>query len=536
MIKYLSIIILFISSVCFAEHPDSWKNNFGGHSFSGSGTKTARYANALGYEYIGITGWRRPSQFTGKTEYSNLKFTLTDPHSMIMRPYFSNLTLPGNLSVIQIDYTATHTAAQIAFYNDYMAWGSNTTFPYNIATGWWENANKFSVLWDFQQQRVIDMVCDSIVAMATRYQCGTTSPAGTAGTNSFTFAGYEIDVADLSGDFRIWDGGANTAVTLSYWTGTDSTLLHGTITHEYSTYTEAKAAFYKQLNTELRTVFPEMKWKIEPWIFYSYWINDVKNRSDVADLIPDMMMQESGLDAYLTNFVDDTNIYTTPSFPFSKAKAASTQSREGDHTDDRLIAAKAAINGAWFLWWGKLDSGTGSMPDWDASIDLVYPRLKLLRCVPSWCNLSDLPNGTESTSWDGNTFLATHTTRAGSAPFARIGTDTMQCYMWGSSRGRPFGQFRDHEMFAVIRGTDSTRTETIQIDPNRNVYDIQRVNEYFEPDGNDAKADFIRHPNGNYELVDGVIIGTNTDGGVGYRFKVSNNPVQVKGPGRTTFQ
>ena len=64
----------------------------------------------------------------------------------------------------------------------------------------------------------------------------------------------------------------NTYVNLAYWTGADSSLIHDSITHEYATFTEANAAFYKQLNTALKQVWPNSKWIIEPWTIYStYW-------------------------------------------------------------------------------------------------------------------------------------------------------------------------------------------------------------------------------------------------------------------------
>ena len=72
---------------------------------------------------------------------------------------------------------------------------------------------KFEVLWDFQQQAVIDYVVGKII-----------KTAGTFTGGNFNFAGYQFDVPDLAGCFYKWDStkGGQTKTTLKAMTGSDS--------------------------------------------------------------------------------------------------------------------------------------------------------------------------------------------------------------------------------------------------------------------------------------------------------------------------
>ena len=165
-----------------------------------------------------------------------------------------------------------------------MAWKSNASFPNNMATGWWQtdpsgNPRKFSAMWDLQQQAVIDRLVEKIITVFRSYE-DTSLP--------FTFAGYMIDVFKLTGDFYRWDvpSSSNILVNLSYWTGANSSLVHDSITHEYATYTDGMAAYYKRLNTRMKQEFPAAKWITEQYFIYNQSITyddgiiQIKNRAD----------------------------------------------------------------------------------------------------------------------------------------------------------------------------------------------------------------------------------------------------------------
>ena len=161
---------------------------------------------------------------------------------------------------------------------------------------------------------------------------------------------------------------------MTYWTGSESSLVHDGIIHEYSTHSEAKVAFYKQLNARIKNEYPDAKWIIEPWTFYGDWISTIKDRPDKDELTPDMFFQES----YGTQFVDDSRNFNS-GMNITKDMVGSTQPNMVSEEKNRLIAAKAGINGAWYNWFGrfggsKLDD-QAYIPDF-RSITEVYPPLK----------------------------------------------------------------------------------------------------------------------------------------------------------------
>ena len=56
----------------------------------------------------------------------------------------------------------------------------------------------------------------------------------------------------MTGDF--WGGGNQ--VSLAYWTGKDSSALFDGCTHQYATYSEAKAEYYLAIRRSLQAQFP----------------------------------------------------------------------------------------------------------------------------------------------------------------------------------------------------------------------------------------------------------------------------------------
>ena len=110
--------------------------------------------------------------------------------------------------------------------------------------------------------------------------------------------------------------------------------------------------------------------------------------------MPDMLMQEK----YGTEFVDDARIFE--SGIITKNCMASTTPDESREYESRVIAAKASINGAWFNWYGRF-GGSGNMPAY-RNIFEIPPRLKLIRMVPNWENLSGIP--LSERHWDGEVY------------------------------------------------------------------------------------------------------------------------------------
>lgn len=275
-IKLLGFILVIFAHIGFlseikhafsASAGEGWKN-FYGIAWRGGADESITYAKQMGYDYVALMygQWNR-SLYAKNSERAGLKFYLLDPCVLQdMIPIIGKL---------RIDTTQSYTQEQKEFFEKNMVWKSMDPFPNNIAPSWWYEETQFKTNWDFQQQRVIDYVIEQFITIAKSYEDQSIG---------FTCAGYMEDVPKLSGEFAYYDltkNNRNAFVTISYWTGVDSGLLHGDITHEYATYTEGRAAFFKQLNARMRQEFPDTKWILEPYHLYSEtatdeWIYQIK--------------------------------------------------------------------------------------------------------------------------------------------------------------------------------------------------------------------------------------------------------------------
>lgn len=364
--------------------------NFYGIAWCGKPEEDIIYAKQMGYDSIAINPSSSLKDYHDNPACAGLKFYLIDPfwYPEVLSGYRRTIDTLEPISESLKD-----------FYNQHMVWKSNDSFPNNLATGYYPSgtSTKFSVMWDFQQQVVIDEVVEKIITLAKRYENH---------TQSFTFGGYIFDEPKLAGEFYRFDenGEKNIPVPLSYWTGMDSGLIHGTITHEYATYSEGMAAFYKKLRARISQEFPHAKWIVRPtWLYHEIdnneWIYQIKNRADKEELIPDMLSQGNSQD---TLFVDDANNFDS-GLPITKDKVGNSQVGDIDEYKNRLIAAKAGINGAWYNWFGQFGSKDDMLNF--QNIKEVYPRLKLIRCLPNWDNLNTVP--LNERSWDGNSYRST---------------------------------------------------------------------------------------------------------------------------------
>ncbi|MFO0795693.1 MAG: hypothetical protein U0586_16710, partial [Candidatus Brocadiaceae bacterium] len=372
--------VFFINETVNAE--GNGYKNFYGIAWSGKPAEDMKYARQMGYDYIAINPSSTPKVYHNNPNCTGLKFYLIDPY-----------WYPHVLSEYSrtIDTTKPVSDAARDFYNQRMVWKSNDSFPDNLATGYHPNgaSTQFSVMWDFQQQAVIDEVVEGIINLARSYE-----DQGLP----FTFGGYIINEPGFAGEFyRLDEKGNNVSASLSYWTGADSGLVHDTITHEYATYSEGRAVFYKQLFRRTREEWPEMKVVMEPYDIYNDWIEAVKDRIDKDELMPDALFQGGASPA----FVDNNQIFD--SGLIRKGSVGITQPDKQGEYENRLYAALSGMNGAWYNWSGQF-GGTGDMPDFQ-SITKVYPRLKLIRCLPNWDNLNNVP--LTERSWDGRVYQST---------------------------------------------------------------------------------------------------------------------------------
>ena len=285
-----------------------------------------------------------------------------------------------------IDITKYYSQAKKEYYNRVLVWKSTQSFPYNLATGWWNTPSSFRGIYDFQQQSIID---ERIEYQINRIK-GLENKE-----NNFLFGGFAWDVPHLHGD--MWTGrqksnayptATGRQTSLTAWTGSNSGLLHEGITHEYDDYIESVAEFRKQLFAEAKKINQDLKIWYEPYHPYSGYVEVYQNRADKQLLKADFMTQEDG-DS--NNPVDDLEFLDERLFASGLIERGSTGSSTPDtftHSENLRIAGNAGINGAWFTWFGRY-GGTGDMPNYN-SIKDVPKRLKLIRTMVGWDNLNNV--------------------------------------------------------------------------------------------------------------------------------------------------
>ncbi|KAB2834092.1 MAG: hypothetical protein F9K48_07000, partial [Candidatus Brocadia sp.] len=483
-----------IKSTSIASADDRWKNYYG-IAWDDTSTKHIKYAKQMGYDYIAIKNGATISSYKNDSNIAGLKFFFIDPITYI--PVLENHKR-------WVSTTQSYTQVEKDWYERNMVWKSNDPFPRNLASGYFQGTStSYNVEWDWQQQRVIDEVVERVIALVHSYE-DTTLP--------FTFAGILIDVPSLRGEFNYWDSVTNTAkyTGLSYWTGSDSGLLHGTITHEYATYREGKAAYLKKLASRMKQEFPNAKWVVQPWRMYSTtsideWVCGIKDRADKDDLTPDMLSQENSN----TEFVDNASNFNS-GVNITKDRVENTQHTDVTEYQNRLIAAKAGINGAWYNWFGSF-MAAGAFPDFQ-SITEVYPRLRLIRAIPNWDNLNNIPLANRS--WDGSIYQSTKNGNLQSY----ISSDVMFSRHW-----------KNGKIFAVF----NTINGVIKLNAGETVTSMQNTDGYFVESG-DASADFNITGN-EIRLKSSVTIDVDSSNsqikGKGYIFtlKSSGTPTVITG-------
>lgn len=368
----VSLIVFLLNETMQAQLPVAATDyrNFYGISWRGKPHENLAYARQMGYEYVFYqVGMELDSLSNGMGFYIETPEYIT----------YNRL----------IDQRKKYSEKEKQFYENYCVLKDTLhAFPDNLATGWvWlnkknNNVYPFTVLLDFQQEKVIAYTVDSIMNYVTGI---------TARNPKFKFTGFAWDDPRPTGDF--WDTAKSVLkqVNLSFWTNKNGGAHYNSTSVNYDTYTDGHLAFYKELYKAARKINANAHFISEPYHIIGDWIEPIENRADKKEITPDIISQESKG----TDFVDDPKIYN--SGLLRKGFFISSTPDVFDEESNRLIAAKAAINGSAFVWFGRF-GGTGNMPDYK-NISEVPDRLKLVRALTTWENL----NGTalQQRKWDG---------------------------------------------------------------------------------------------------------------------------------------
>lgn len=117
-----------------------------------------------------------------------------------------------------------------------------------------------------------------------------------------------------------------------------------------------------------------------------------------------------------------------------------------------------------------------------ASIAEVYPRLKLIRMIPSWDNLLGIPLAQRSVERDAFGLPIRYR-----SPNSFLSKDIIHSRHWKTKK-----------LFVVFLSVDTELT----LEPNERVVSIRRVTTLFEEDIADASADFkiTQNPDGRLTL------------------------------------
>lgn len=509
---YPLFFIYFLFSFSIAEADDSWKNFYGAIWNGGINNEAVdgvTYCKQMGYDYIAVrAGSINKTRYLTNSNRDGLKFYIINPKD------YSNLD-PNTLSLthdIAILNVGTMSANEKAYYNNNFAWiTGTTTFPLNLAPGWWTGTATFRPIWDIQQQRVIDLIIPQIMSTIKQYENNSVN---------FKFAGVMYDIPILGGELNYLSGTTNIATNFNHWNGTDSSILHDSITHDYATYSDANAAFYKQLKSELSKEYPGFKTIHEPYYLWnssalSDWINQISTRSDKNEIVGDMLFQESAG----TEFVGDARNFNS-GVNVNYGMVGSSQAFKVEQNLNRLYAGVAGTSGAWYNYFGTWGN-RGTMPNF-ASLTAIYPRLKLVRVIPNWDNLNGI--GTATRSYINDEYNATHTTSTGNTvTWSHIGTYTMFSRHWK----------RPNEIFVVKMGTDTELYEPVVIHSNEYIQSIYSTDGLFQQ-VSDVKDSQWTQNGSSWNINAGIVTGTNTDGGLGYIMKVY--PVGSYNTGSTSIR
>jgi hypothetical protein len=403
IISLFLLLIIFYSNTCVAEklfgnssenkkdsllYPPPGKAYIIQLSTKRKQVLPENYDELLRYNYYGISWNKRLDD--------NLKFSKQMGYKYVFyQPGMENNSLASDLyfyletpeydaySKLGLDRAVSpgkkYSEAQIKNYEKYFALKDTTSaFPENLAKGWTVRES-FCVEPDFQQQRVIDYFTEKVLEIAVDKENK---------EKKFLFGGFAYDVPEVTGLFYI----KGKMTPLSFWTGKDSTArLRGTV-HNYNTYHEGKTAYLINAKKAATAKFPDRKLNFiyEPYGIYA-WVRSIEklDYSIQSDLFSNAMIaQESGNTPWSTGteFVDDQRMFK--SGLITKERTCSDTPDNHDLMNNIKFGARAAINGSWFNWFGRI-TGRDNKP-WREIRD-VPNWLQLIRVVANWDNLNGLP-------------------------------------------------------------------------------------------------------------------------------------------------
>ncbi len=284
-----------------------------------------------------------------------------------------------------IDFAKKYSETDIKKWREFCAMkDASLPFPECMATGWFFKFDKSKLAGDelgrnvcslmpnLQKQKVIDETIAKIIAKVSSIQ---------KANPNFKFAGFIWDVPQLEGDFYGIDKNRVKQVGMTFWRGVDCVSVPEGEKLDYSTYCEARVAFYRQIRKAAQKLNPDTKLIMDPAFIFDHYVKDYQ-RLGIKPKDPalaDFVQMEFGTDNYLRDKrAWDSGYLQTENI----ANAVDNHCYDFDN-ELRAVGAASSV-GAWSCWFGNPCPGQEGIRD-------VPPRMKLSRAIATWENLNNTP-------------------------------------------------------------------------------------------------------------------------------------------------
>ncbi|WNR46153.1 carbohydrate binding domain-containing protein [Paenibacillus roseipurpureus] len=420
------------------------------------GEQELRYAQSMGFKYVFLDQYYKNAASTYK---KGLRFYYNDPHKNI-RPLLNYSLTAQQLANYKVKYPATFAnwpeasrsirideldelqqndnALWSYLKTEYLKWYAVTDtlkpFPQNLMGYRWGSI-EFEAFYDFQQQWVIDNLVNRMKTVISQTE---------SADDDFLFAGISIDVPDhdKEANYNPMTGG--------------TTLLHDSITHQYTTLKEGWERFLIKLKNDLSAQYPtrSMKYWFEPYRVMTDWMANVNASSysstDKKTLMGDFLTSEAITDDFLNPQVTSSGILSLEDVGVSSPDFV--PDAQGYVSYGLPLLGKAAINGRFMNWFGR-----PGPPGFKGNIPNLDDSGKLTRVLANWDNVNQVPLA--SRSWNLST-LTYNSTKSHADPHV-IYTRRPETNM------------------LYVHFLDSTGTVTLNA--GESVAKAVRVNEYMEP-------------------------------------------------------
>jgi hypothetical protein len=411
MNKYIYVYLFIMGFLCASVDANQVNlgqefKNYYAPGLRGTVADEIRYAKSMGYRYIGILNSSVPADYATAT-VAGLKFYYITP-------------VRGSLGTDTYNINTSYDSTATAWYKTYCIHidtpGTGTHWYDSLGHAWSNDGITYQIMPNYACAGVRQQMIDSMGETMKSYE----NPGGF----DFTCAGFIDDEDGMS--LNVWDGNSNLYYYYNQINAAGNTT---TVTFAYGTATiEQEGGVNITFNRGFAKLMIEFRNALKAFILNPKWITDTaymysSNLNITAEFIrtwgeaglttdgnykaitPDALHQEHDDFAWLNPAAFTGTLSVTLDM------AGCNQRNEGDEFFTRQIAiaaGTASANTNWFNRFGFNKVGRIlPIPDFQ-SIQTVWPRLKLLRVLPNWDNLNNMPLSARIASGIGSSTTLTY--------------------------------------------------------------------------------------------------------------------------------